>query len=240
MRDGGMQVSQLIVMGAPPSLARKRLGSPGEDPDRPPFLTDTTRHHTGAGGNQRRHPLQGDAVPGSRQRHALHTMLGAAGGAPWRQGKLQGLVAGVLNGRLGRRMPSWLISCQRVSAPTPGRLPLHAPSAARAPHPPPASCYPTQPPAARCLCHTQQVDEGLVPLEGFPGETSTRGLGTLAASCKEYAAAGARFAKWRAALKVGGACPTEQCIEANASQLAEYAVICQVGRLQAGGAGWMR
>ena len=35
-----------------------------------------------------------------------------------------------------------------------------------------------------------QVDEGLVPLEGCPGETSTRGLDTLAAACAEYKAAG--------------------------------------------------
>jgi fructose-bisphosphate aldolase class I len=75
-----------------------------------------------------------------------------------------------------------------------------------------------------------QVDEGLVPLEGCPGETSTRGLDGLHAACQGYAAAGARFAKWRAALKIGNGCPTEQCIETNAAQLAEYAAICQVGR----------
>ncbi|PRW44409.1 fructose-1,6-bisphosphate aldolase [Chlorella sorokiniana] len=72
-----------------------------------------------------------------------------------------------------------------------------------------------------------KVDEGLVPLEGCPGETSTRGLEGLAAACAEYASAGARFAKWRAALKVGGGCPSEKAIEENAAQLAEYAAICQ-------------
>ncbi|KAI7844816.1 hypothetical protein COHA_001695 [Chlorella ohadii] len=71
------------------------------------------------------------------------------------------------------------------------------------------------------------VDEGLVPLEGCPGETSTRGLEGLASACAEYASAGARFAKWRAALKVGGGCPSEKAIEINAAQLAEYAAICQ-------------
>jgi hypothetical protein len=73
-----------------------------------------------------------------------------------------------------------------------------------------------------------KVDEGLVPLEGCPGETSTRGLDTLAEACRGYAAAGARFAKWRAALKVGDGCPSERCIEVNAQQLADYAAICQV------------
>lgn len=73
------------------------------------------------------------------------------------------------------------------------------------------------------------MDEGLVPLEGCPGETSTRGLEGLASACAEYASAGARFAKWRAALKVGGGCPSEKAIEINAAQLAEYAAICQVG-----------
>lgn len=48
---------------------------------------------------------------------------------------------------------------------------------------------------------------------------------------QEYAAAGARFTKWRAALKVGGdaGLPSERCIEVNAAQLAEQAAICQVG-----------
>lgn len=78
-----------------------------------------------------------------------------------------------------------------------------------------------------------KVDEGLVPLEGCPEETSTRGLDTLAAACKEYAAAGARFTKWRAALKVGGGAglPSERCIEVNAAQLAEQAAICQAAGL---------
>lgn len=84
-----------------------------------------------------------------------------------------------------------------------------------------------------------QVDEGLVPLEGCPGETSTRGLEGLASACAEYASAGARFAKWRAALKVGGCCPSEKAIETNAAQLAEYAAICQVG-VGEQGSSWSR
>lgn len=76
-----------------------------------------------------------------------------------------------------------------------------------------------------------KVDLGLVPLEGCPGETSTRGMDSLAAACKEYAAAGARFTKWRSALKVGAGCPSERCIEVNAQQLAEQAAICQAAGL---------
>ncbi len=79
------------------------------------------------------------------------------------------------------------------------------------------------------------MDEGLVPLDGCPGETSTRGLEGLASACAECASAGARFAKWRAALKVGGGCPSEKAIETNAAQLAEYAAICQVGWGSEGG-----
>lgn len=39
---------------------------------------------------------------------------------------------------------------------------------------------------------------------------------------------GARFAKWRAALKVAPGCPSDLAVELNAQQLAQYAAICQV------------
>jgi hypothetical protein len=47
--------------------------------------------------------------------------------------------------------------------------------------------------------------QGLQPFEGHElatGETSTRGLETLAAFAAESAKAGARFAKWRAVLRI--------------------------------------
>lgn len=74
--------------------------------------------------------------------------------------------------------------------------------------------------------------QGLTPLEGGrEGETSTRGLEQLVEACRSYTAAGATFAKWRAALRVvEGSCPSEAAYETNASQLAQYAAICQVGR----------
>ena len=38
---------------------------------------------------------------------------------------------------------------------------------------------------------------------------------------------GARFAKWRAALRVGASLPSEHALAINALQLAQYAAICQ-------------
>lgn len=71
--------------------------------------------------------------------------------------------------------------------------------------------------------------QGLSPLGTCEGETSTKGLDTLADSCAAYVAQGASFAKWRAALRIDTArgCPSAQAIEVNASQLARYASICQ-------------
>mmetsp|Transcript_23060 Transcript_23060/g.64048 ORF Transcript_23060/g.64048 Transcript_23060/m.64048 type:complete len:368 (-) Transcript_23060:131-1234(-) len=72
-----------------------------------------------------------------------------------------------------------------------------------------------------------KVDEGLTPLEGYPGQTTTRGLENLASNCDKYHKQGARFAKWRAALSLKDGCIPEAAIEKNAEQLAEYAAICQ-------------
>lgn len=44
---------------------------------------------------------------------------------------------------------------------------------------------------------------------------------------KEFYAIGCRFAKWRATLKIGDGCPSEQAIQDNAWGLARYAAICQ-------------
>ncbi len=70
--------------------------------------------------------------------------------------------------------------------------------------------------------------QGLVPIPGSNGETSTRGLETLASECKQYRQQGARFTKWRAALKVADGLPSEAAIQRNAQELAEYAAIAQV------------
>jgi len=72
-----------------------------------------------------------------------------------------------------------------------------------------------------------KVDKGLVNIFGTDEETATQGLDGLAARCAEYYKAGARFAKWRAALKIGKGCPSELAIAENAHGLARYAIICQ-------------
>ena len=69
---------------------------------------------------------------------------------------------------------------------------------------------------------------GLAPLGGTSAdETSTKGLDTLEERCAKYRNQGARFAKWRAALKVTANLPSPECVWENAEQLARYAKICQ-------------
>ncbi|XP_061339136.1 fructose-bisphosphate aldolase, cytoplasmic isozyme [Gastrolobium bilobum] len=72
-----------------------------------------------------------------------------------------------------------------------------------------------------------KVDKGTVELAGTDGETTTQGLDGLAQRCQKYYEAGARFAKWRAVLKIGPNEPSELAIHENAYGLARYAVICQ-------------
>jgi fructose-bisphosphate aldolase class I len=72
-----------------------------------------------------------------------------------------------------------------------------------------------------------KVDEGAKDLAGFPGEKVTEGLDGLRDRFAEYAAMGARFAKWRAVITIGDAIPSPGCIEANAHALARYAALCQ-------------
>lgn len=73
-----------------------------------------------------------------------------------------------------------------------------------------------------------KVDEGLAPLpDGADGETYTKGLEGLEAACREYVAAGAKFAKWRATLKVTDVLPSDVAVQRNADDLARYAKICQ-------------
>uniref|UniRef100_A0A2P2K496 Fructose-bisphosphate aldolase n=1 Tax=Rhizophora mucronata TaxID=61149 RepID=A0A2P2K496_RHIMU len=72
-----------------------------------------------------------------------------------------------------------------------------------------------------------KVDKGTVELPGTNGETTTQGLDGLADRCKKYYEAGARFAKWRAVLKIGFTEPSQLAINENANGLARYAIICQ-------------
>ncbi|PIN17320.1 Fructose-biphosphate aldolase [Handroanthus impetiginosus] len=72
-----------------------------------------------------------------------------------------------------------------------------------------------------------KVDKGTVELAGTNGETTTQGFDSLGTRCQQYYKAGARFAKWRAVLKIGPTEPSELSIQQNAQGLARYAIICQ-------------
>jgi fructose-bisphosphate aldolase class I len=77
-----------------------------------------------------------------------------------------------------------------------------------------------------------KVDMGKVPLPGTDGETVTQGLTNLGDRCAKYYAKGARFAKWRAVLKISDSgCPSQLSIQQNAETLARYAAICQANGL---------
>jgi fructose-bisphosphate aldolase class I len=82
-----------------------------------------------------------------------------------------------------------------------------------------------------------KVDEGTQALPGCPGELVTVGLDNLAARLKKYYDCGARFAKWRAVIDIGGAgtggpkIPTMTAIHVNAHALARYAALCQAARI---------
>ena len=72
-----------------------------------------------------------------------------------------------------------------------------------------------------------KVDKGVVALGGTDDETTTQGLDDLGKRCAKYYEAGARFAKWRAVLKISDVAPSELAIHENAYGLARYAAICQ-------------
>merc|ERR1719217_1524641 len=75
-----------------------------------------------------------------------------------------------------------------------------------------------------------KVDTGLKPLcGGGAGENWCTGLDSLADRCGKYYAQGARFAKWRTALKIDveKGQPTDLAIDVASQDLARYARICQ-------------
>jgi fructose-bisphosphate aldolase, class I len=75
-----------------------------------------------------------------------------------------------------------------------------------------------------------KLDVGVAPLPGGgEGETYTQGLDGLAARAKESYSRGARFAKWRATLRVDAALalPTDSALRHMATGLATYAAVCQ-------------
>jgi fructose-bisphosphate aldolase class I len=72
-----------------------------------------------------------------------------------------------------------------------------------------------------------KVDSGAKPLAGSPDETVTEGLDGLRDRLSEYRTLGARFAKWRAVIRVTEDLPSAACISTNAHALARYAALCQ-------------
>lgn len=74
-----------------------------------------------------------------------------------------------------------------------------------------------------------KTDKGVVELSGTNGETVTQGIDGMKERCQEYYNMGARFAKWRAVLRINRDKnhPSEQSINANAYTLARYASISQ-------------
>ncbi|MGE3154866.1 MAG: class I fructose-bisphosphate aldolase [Nitrospiraceae bacterium] len=72
-----------------------------------------------------------------------------------------------------------------------------------------------------------KVDSGAKPLAGSSDETVTEGLDGLRERLKDYASRGARFAKWRAVIRISETLPSPMCVQANAHALARYAALCQ-------------
>ena len=72
-----------------------------------------------------------------------------------------------------------------------------------------------------------KVDAGAKALAGFADEVVTEGLDGLRERLREYAGMGARFAKWRAVIRIGPTIPSLGCVEANAHALARYAALSQ-------------
>jgi len=72
-----------------------------------------------------------------------------------------------------------------------------------------------------------KVDKGTSLLPFSEGETVTEGLDGLRERLAEYAELGARFAKWRAVIRIGHGAPSQYGLDANAHALARYAALCQ-------------
>jgi fructose-bisphosphate aldolase, class I len=81
--------------------------------------------------------------------------------------------------------------------------------------------------AAQGILPGIKVDMGAKPLAGSPEETVTEGLDGLRDRLSEYRTMGARFAKWRAVIRVTDSLPSSACVSANAHALARYAALCQ-------------
>jgi len=76
-----------------------------------------------------------------------------------------------------------------------------------------------------------KVDLGTKHLPATDDETYTQGITDLDKRCQQYYKQGARFAKWRAVLRISKNTPSPLAIHENAYTLAMYAAICQANGL---------
>jgi fructose-bisphosphate aldolase class I len=90
--------------------------------------------------------------------------------------------------------------------------------------------FPTGIRGAGVICGIK-VDTGAKQLAGCPSETVTEGLDGLRDRIAEYAELGARFAKWRAVIRVDAVLPSRTALAVNAHALGRYAALCQEGGL---------
>jgi len=72
-----------------------------------------------------------------------------------------------------------------------------------------------------------KVDTGAKDLAGSPGEKVTEGLDGLRDRLHEYYQMGARFAKWRAIIRITDRFPSPTCLAVNSHALGRYAALCQ-------------
>src|SRR6516164_9746495 len=72
-----------------------------------------------------------------------------------------------------------------------------------------------------------KVDAGAKRLAGSNEEFVTEGLDGLRDRLATYYQMGARFAKWRAVIRITDTLPSWTCVKVNAHALARYAALCQ-------------
>jgi fructose-bisphosphate aldolase, class I len=73
--------------------------------------------------------------------------------------------------------------------------------------------------ASRKILAGIKVDNGAKPLAGSPGESVTEGLDGLRDRLAGYRGMGARFAKWRAVIRISDTLPSPGCASANGHAL---------------------
>ncbi len=76
-----------------------------------------------------------------------------------------------------------------------------------------------------------KVDQKTEPFVDSPKEEVTKGLEGLSARLAEYAKLGAKFAKWRAVIRIDAGLPTRACLQENAKRLAAYTHASQTAEL---------